>query len=62
MRATVMSIRSFIIRTLFAVIAPTIGYVADIYSLSQALLLSGILFFTIGGLTLFFLLQVQQKK
>jgi MFS family permease len=62
MRATVMSIRSFIIRTLFSIMSPLIGYVVDIYSLSQALLLSGVLFLILGSITLFFLLHLQQKK
>ena len=57
MRATVMSIRSFIIRIVFATISPFFGYVAEIYSLNQALLLSGILFFIIGGITLLLLLS-----
>ena len=57
MRATVMSIRSFIIRIVFASISPFFGYVAEIYSLNQALLLSGFLFFIIGGITLLILLS-----
>lgn len=57
MRATVMSIRSFIIRTLFSIISPLIGYIADIYNLQQAFLLSGILFLILGSFTLFFLLK-----
>ena len=32
-RATVLSIRSFIIRTIFAIIAPILGYLSDNYSL-----------------------------
>jgi MFS family permease len=55
MRATVMSIRSFIIRTLFSLVSPMIGYIADIYNLQQAFLLSGILFLVLGSFTLFFL-------
>ena len=62
MRATVMSIRSFIIRIVFASLSPFFGYVADVYSLSQAILLSGILFLILGGITLILLLQVQQEK
>lgn len=38
-RATIMSIRSFIIRTSFAIIAPLIGWVADKYGLNSALLI-----------------------
>ncbi len=56
MRATVMSIRSFIIRIIFASTSPFFGYVAEIYSLQQAILFSGILFLVLGGVTLLFLL------
>jgi len=62
MRATVMSIRSFIIRIVFASTSPFFGYVADVYSLQQALLLSGILFFVLGGITLLFLLSKSVKS
>ena len=57
MRATVMSIRSFIIRIFFAISAPFLGYIADVYSLKQTFLLAGILFFLSGGITLLFLLR-----
>jgi predicted MFS family arabinose efflux permease len=57
MRATVMSIRSFIIRLIFASISPFLGYYADTYTLQNALLLSGILFFILGGFVLIFLLK-----
>jgi MFS family permease len=57
MRATVMSIRSFLIRILFASTSPFLGYVANIYSLQQAILFSGILTFLLGGITLLFLLK-----
>jgi MFS family permease len=57
MRATVMSIRSFIIRIIFASSSPFFGYVADVYSLQQSMLFSGILFFILGGATLLFLLK-----
>jgi MFS family permease len=54
MRATVMSIRSFIVRGIFASSSPLLGYVADVYSLQQALLFAGILFLVIGSITLIF--------
>ena len=57
MRATVMSIRSFIIRILFASIAPGFGYVADLYSLQYALYLSGVLFLFFGLIILIYLLN-----
>jgi len=62
MRATVMSIRSFIIRLLFACISPIIGYAADIYSIQAALLLSGVLFLFLGGVTLLFLLKISHNN
>lgn len=62
MRATVMSIRSFIIRIVFASTSPFFGYVADVYSLQQAILLSGILFLIIGGISLLFLLSKNVKS
>tara|TARA_Y100000589_G_scaffold328039_1_gene371272 strand:+ start:103425 stop:104603 length:1179 start_codon:yes stop_codon:yes gene_type:complete len=42
-RATVMSIRSLLIRILFAVLSPFLGYISDKYSLATAFMLSGIL-------------------
>ena len=61
MRATVMSIRSFIIRGLFASTSPIFGYIADIYSLQQAFFLSGIIFLIIGGIVLILLLKNYSK-
>ena len=61
MRATVMSIRSFIIRLVFASLSPFLGYYADAYSIQDALLLSGILFFILGGFVLVLLLQFLKK-
>ncbi len=43
MRATVLSIRSFCIRATFAVIAPLMGWIADVYTLSQSFLLLSII-------------------
>lgn len=57
MRATVMSIRSFIIRILFASTSPILGFVADLYSLQYALYLSGMLYLLFGLITLVYLLS-----
>ena len=57
MRATVMSIRSFVIRIFFASTSPMLGYVADVYSLQNALYLSGALFFVFGLLILIYLIS-----
>ena len=50
-RATVLSVRNFVIRLLFALIGPLLGWVKDIYSLPQALTLAGIIFLIISILT-----------
>jgi len=60
MRATVLSIRNFIIRLIFAAVAPFIGWLNDMYSLKIALLVSaGIIL--IPGL-IFFLLQLKKGQ
>jgi len=43
MRATVLSVRSFCIRVTFALMAPVMGWIVDIYSLGQSFLLLGII-------------------
>lgn len=48
MRATVLSIRNFIIRLIFAAVAPFIGWLNDYYSLQTALLVSAAIFFIPG--------------
>lgn len=50
-RATVLSVRNFVIRLLFALTGPLLGWVKDIYSLPQALLLAGCIFLVISLLT-----------
>ncbi|MDH6304691.1 MFS family permease [Parabacteroides sp. PF5-5] len=59
MRATVLSIRNFVIRLMFAAIAPFIGWLNDAYSLQTALLVSSLVIF-IPGL-LFLLLQIREE-
>ena len=62
MRATVMSIRSFIIRVFFASTSPIFGYAADLYSLQYALYLSGFLFLFTGLVILIYLLSLTRKQ
>jgi MFS family permease len=50
-RATVLSVRNFIIRLLFALTGPLLGWVKDVYSLPQALKLAGIIFLIISLFT-----------
>ncbi|OFY24074.1 MAG: MFS transporter [Bacteroidetes bacterium GWF2_33_38] len=53
-RATVLSIRNFSIRIIFSVTAPFIGYINDLYSISIALLCSGIMFLVFGLFSIIF--------
>lgn len=59
MRATVLSIRNFIIRLMFAAIAPFIGWLNDMYSLRIALLSSAAIILLPGALFLW--LQLTSK-
>lgn len=59
MRATVLSIRNFIIRLIFAIMAPIIGWLNDVFSLTFALQITALIIF-IPGL-LFLLLQWRKK-
>lgn len=59
MRATVLSIRNFVIRLMFAVVAPFIGWLNDFYSLQTALLVAAGIFFLPG--ILFLVLQIKKQ-
>jgi len=62
-RATVLSVRNFIIRLNFALIGPFLGWYTDYFSLSQALFLAGILFFIFSGITLLlFIIEMKHQK
>ncbi|WP_099465523.1 MFS transporter [Parabacteroides provencensis] len=62
MRATVLSIRNFIIRLMFAAIAPFIGWINDIYSLQIALLSSAVILFIPGAIFLGLQLKYTSAK
>lgn len=51
-RATVLSVRNFVIRILFAGFGPFVGWFADIYSLQQAFIVSGFIILFSGFLVL----------
>ena len=61
MRATVLSMRSLLIRSLFAVIAPFVGWMSDKYSLSTALIISSVLFFILSSGTTMFFIKAKNK-
>jgi len=60
-RATVLSVRNFIIRLLFALVGPLLGWIKDIYSLPQALLLAGSIFLVLSVLTAFLFLASRNE-
>jgi MFS family permease len=60
MRATVLSIRNFIIRLMFAAISPFLGWLNDMYSLQTALLVSSAIIFIPGAI--FLGLQFKKEK
>ena len=62
MRATVLSIRSLIIRTLFAVIGPLFGYMTDRLSLNQAFIIIGLVFMVVTGSGIFLFLRSLEKQ
>lgn len=61
-RATVLSVRNFIIRLNFAAIGPFLGWTMDAYSLQEALLLAGITFITFSSIVTFFLIKTTRRK
>ncbi len=61
-RATVLSVRNFIIRILFSVIGPFLGWYTDLYSLQHALILAAILFFSFGMLSAIIYISSYHKK
>ena len=60
-RATVLSVRNFIIRLIFAIVGPFVGWYSDKYSLLNALLLSGAIFFTLSLIAIIKLIKVEKK-
>jgi MFS family permease len=61
-RATVLSVRNFVIRIIFSIIGPFLGYFSDLYSLQQALLLAGLIFGIGSLITTFFYAKSIIKK
>jgi MFS family permease len=50
-RATVLSVRNFIVRLLFALTGPLLGWIKDIYTLPRALTLAGAIFLVLSMIT-----------
>jgi MFS family permease len=63
MRATVLSVRNFVIRILFACFGPILGWYADLFSLKHAFVLSGVVFLFLGIVTgLLYVIQKSRTK
>jgi len=60
-RATILSIRNFEIRIIFAAIGPVLGYLTDTFSLQTALMVTGITYFVAGILSILPLLKASPK-
>jgi MFS family permease len=56
-RATVLSVRNFIIRLLFVLTGPLFGWITDHHGLSAALFSAGIIFTFLGGGSMFFFIR-----
>lgn len=54
-RATILSIQALVMRAIFALFWPILGWISDIYSLSFALFLSGVVFLVLVTVPLIFL-------
>ena len=61
-RATVLSVRSFIIRFLFALIGPFLGWYSDTFSLQNAMLVAGLVFFVLSAYTIVLWLVAGSKE
>jgi len=61
-RATVLSVRRFVIRFCFAILGPFLGWYSDKFSLQNALLMAGILFFVLSGYTMILIFLSDKKQ
>lgn len=61
-RATVLSVRNFLIRLMFTILGPLFGRITDTISLNTALLVAGISFGAISGISLYFFLKHKAYK
>ncbi|MFP4557539.1 MAG: MFS transporter [Bacteroidales bacterium] len=56
-RATILSIRSFVIRIIFSIWGPFYGWYIDAFSLKGALAIAGMIFVLLSGITCYFFLR-----
>jgi MFS family permease len=58
-RATILSVRNFEIRIIFAAVGPALGYLTDRFSLNTALMISGMIYLLAAMLSILPLLKTQ---
>jgi hypothetical protein len=56
-RATVLSVRNFLIRLIFSLVGPLLGYLMDIHGISVALLSAGIFYGIAAGVSMVFFIK-----
>ncbi len=56
-RATILSIRNFVIRIIFALWGPFYGWYTDAFSLTGAILIAGMVFVVLSGITYIFFIK-----
>jgi MFS family permease len=61
-RATVLSVRNFVIRLLFAILGPVFGWITDRHGLHFALTFAGVVFGLMSGISLFFFLKYRTYR
>lgn len=54
-RATVLSVQALMMRLIFLILGPIVGWISDTYSIHTALFVSGCIFLCLSSLSLFFL-------
>lgn len=58
-RATVLSIRNFLIRGLFLLLAPFLGWITDLYEIQTALFMAAVIFLVLSSISLLTLKKVK---
>lgn len=60
-RATVLSVRSFIIRLIFSIVGPFFGWISDNFTLQTALIIAGTFYFVLSSITAIMYLVAAKK-
>lgn len=61
-RATILSVRNFVIRIVFALWGPFYGWYTDVFSLQGALIIAGIIFIILSGVSYIFFIKTNFPK